>query len=223
MHNFCVQELGGFYLDIIKDRQYTTQANSIARRSCQTALFHIAEALVRWIAPILAFTADEIWQFLPGERNESVMLNTWYDQLATLPEGSTLDRAYWEQIQAVKGAVNKELENLRAAKAIGGSLQAEVTLFAEPAMVEQLAKLGNELRFALITSTASLAPLADAPADAVGTEVAGLKLKIVKSEHAKCTRCWHHREDVGQHAEHPELCGRCVDNIEGQGEERHYA
>ncbi len=223
VHNFCVQELGGFYLDIIKDRQYTTQANSIARRSCQTALFHIAEALVRWIAPILAFTADEIWQFLPGERNESVMLNTWYDQLATLPEGSTLDRAYWEQIQAVKGAVNKELENLRAAKAIGGSLQAEVTLFAEPAMVEQLAKLGNELRFALITSTASLAPLADAPADAVGTEVAGLKLKIVKSEHAKCTRCWHHREDVGQHAEHPELCGRCVDNIEGQGEERHYA
>ena len=223
LHNFCVQELGGFYLDIIKDRQYTTRADSVARRSCQTALFHITEALVRWIAPILAFTAEEIWQFLPGERNESVMLNTWYDQLATLPEGSALDRAYWEQILAVKGAVNKELENLRAAKAIGGSLQAEVTLYAEPAMIEQLAKLGNELRFALITSTASLAPLADAPADAVATEVAGLKLKIAKSEHAKCTRCWHHREDVGQHAEHPELCGRCVDNIEGAGEERHYA
>ena len=223
VHNFCVQELGGFYLDIIKDRQYTTQANSIARRSCQTALFHIAEALVRWIAPILAFTADEIWQYLPGERNESVMLNTWYDQLATLPEGFALDRAYWEQIQAVKGTVNKELENLRAAKAIGGSLQAEVTLFGEQALVDQLAKLGNELRFALITSTASLAPLADAPTDAVVTEVPGLKLKIVKSAHAKCARCWHHREDVGQHAHHPELCGRCVDNIEGPGEERHYA
>ena len=223
LHNFCVQELGGFYLDIIKDRQYTTRADSVARRSCQTALFHITEALVRWIAPILAFTAEEIWQFLPGERNESVMLNTWYDQLATLPQGVALDRAYWEQIQAVKGAVNKELENLRAAKAIGGSLQAEVTLYGEPALIEQLTKLGDELRFALITSTASLAPLADAPADAVATEVAGLKLKIAKSEHAKCTRCWHHREDVGQHAEHPELCGRCVDNIEGQGEERHYA
>ena len=223
LHNFCVQELGGFYLDIIKDRQYTTRADSVARRSCQTALFHITEALVRWIAPILAFTAEEIWQFLPGERNESVMLNTWYDQLATLPQGVALDRAYWEQIQAVKGAVNKELENLRAAKAIGGSLQAEVTLYGEPALIEQLTKLGDELRFALITSTASLAPLADAPADAVATEVAGLKLKIAKSEHAKCTRCWHHREDVGQHAEHPELCGRCVDNIEGAGEERHYA
>ena len=223
LHNFCVQELGGFYLDIIKDRQYTTRADSVARRSCQTALFHITEALVRWIAPILAFTAEEIWQFLPGERNESVMLNTWYDQLATLPQGVALDRAFWEQIQAVKGAVNKELENLRAAKAIGGSLQAEVTLYGEPALIEQLTKLGDELRFALITSTASLAPLADAPADAVATEVAGLKLKIAKSEHAKCTRCWHHREDVGQHGEHPELCGRCVDNIEGAGEERHYA
>ena len=223
VHNFCVQELGGFYLDIIKDRQYTTAADSQARRSCQTALFHIAEALVRWVAPILAFTAEEIWQYLPGERSESVFLNTWYDQLATLPEGIALDRAYWEQILAVKGAVNKELENLRAAKAIGGSLQAEVTLYGEPTLVEQLTKLGNELRFALITSTASLAPLADAPADAVVTEVAGLKLKIVKSEHAKCARCWHHREDVGQHAEHPELCHRCVDNIEGAGEERHYA
>ncbi|HLT05555.1 MAG TPA: isoleucine--tRNA ligase [Pseudomonas sp.] len=223
VHNFCVQELGGFYLDIIKDRQYTTQANSIARRSCQTALFHIAEALVRWIAPILAFTADEIWQYLPGERNESVMLNTWYDQLARLPEGFALDRAYWERIQAVKGAVNKELESLRAAKAIGGSLQAEVTLYGEADLVDQLARLGNELRFALITSTVSLAPLAEAPADAVATEVPGLKLKIVKSAHAKCARCWHHREDVGQHAAHPELCGRCVDNIEGAGEERRYA
>jgi isoleucyl-tRNA synthetase len=223
VHNFCVQELGGFYLDIIKDRQYTTQADSIARRSCQTALFHIAEALVRWIAPILAFTADEIWQFLPGERNESVMLNTWYDQLPLLPEGFALDRAYWEQIQAVKGAVNKELEGMRAAKAIGGSLQAEVTLYGEESLQAALGKLGNELRFALITSTASLAPLADAPADAVATEVPGLKLKIVKSAHAKCARCWHHREDVGNHAEHPELCDRCVENIEGAGETRHYA
>ena len=223
VHNFCVQELGGFYLDIIKDRQYTTQADSIARRSCQTALFHIAEALVRWIAPILAFTADEIWQFLPGERNESVMLNTWYDQLPLLPEGFALDRAYWEQIQAVKSAVNKELEGMRAAKAIGGSLQAEVTLYGEESLQAALGKLGNELRFALITSTASLAPLADAPADAVATEVQGLKLKIVKSAHAKCARCWHHREDVGSHAAHPELCDRCVENIEGAGETRHYA
>ncbi|MGD4454970.1 class I tRNA ligase family protein, partial [Xanthomonas citri pv. citri] len=129
VHNFCVQELGGFYLDIIKDRQYTTGANSVARRSCQTALFHIAEALVRWIAPILAFTAEEVWKFLPGERAESVMLATWYDGLSELPADVTLNRQYWEQVMAVKAAVNKELENQRAAKAVGGNLQAEVTLY----------------------------------------------------------------------------------------------
>lgn len=223
VHNFCVQELGGFYLDIIKDRQYTTAADSTARRSCQTALFHIAEALVRWIAPILAFTADELWQYLPGARNESVMLNTWYQGLSELPEGIALDRAFWERVMAVKVAVNKELENLRAAKAIGGNLQAEVTLYAEEALVADLAKLSNELRFVLITSTASVAPLLSAPADAVETEVSGLKLKVVKSSHAKCSRCWHHREDVGVNPEHPEICGRCVDNISGAGEVRHYA
>ncbi len=223
VHNFCVQELGGFYLDIIKDRQYTTAADSTARRSCQTALFHISEALVRWIAPILAFTADELWQFLPGERNESVMLNTWYQGLTEMPAEFGMDRAYWERIMAVKTSVNKEMENLRAAKAIGGNLQAEVTLYAEDALAADLAKLSNELRFVLITSTASVAPFAAAPADAVVTEVAGLKLKVVKSGHAKCARCWHHREDVGVDPQHPEICGRCVDNISGAGEVRHYA
>ncbi|YCH21184.1 isoleucine--tRNA ligase [Pseudomonas sp. D1-3] len=223
VHNFCVQELGGFYLDIIKDRQYTTAPDSIARRSCQSALFHICEALVRWIAPILSFTAEEIWQFLPGERAESVMLATWYENLARLPEGAELDNAYWQRVMAVKGAVNKELENLRASKAIGASLQAEVTLFGDDALRDDLAKLGNELRFALITSAAATAPLSDAPADAVVTEVEGLKLKIVKSAHAKCGRCWHLRADVGTHADHPELCGRCISNIEGSGEVRHHA
>lgn len=223
LHNFCVQELGGFYLDIIKDRQYTTRADSVARRSCQTALFHITEALVRWIAPILAFTAEEIWQYLPGERNESVILNTWYEGLARLPEGFALDAAYWTRVMAVKGAVNKELEALRSAKAIGGNLQAEVTLFGDDALQADLARLGNELRFVLITSTAEVRPAGEAPEQAVTTEVPGLKLRILKSEHAKCGRCWHHRADVGTHAAHPELCGRCVENIEGAGEVRHHA
>ena len=223
VHNFCVQELGGFYLDIIKDRQYTTAADSVARRSCQSALFHIAEALVRWIAPVLSFTADELWQYLPGERNESVMLNGWYQGLSELPQDFELSREYWERVMAVKVAVNKEMEGLRAAKAIGGNLQAEVTLYGEDSLIADLNKLSNELRFVLITSTATLAPLAAAPADAVETEVPGLKLKIVKSGHAKCARCWHHREDVGVNPAHPEICGRCVDNIEGAGEVRHYA
>jgi isoleucyl-tRNA synthetase len=223
VHNFCVQELGGFYLDIIKDRQYTTGANSTARRSCQTALYHISEALVRWIAPILAFTADELWQYLPGERNESVMLNTWYQGLSELPEGFELDRAYWERIMAVKVSVNKELENLRAAKAIGGNLQAEVTLYAEDALAADLDKLGNELRFVLITSKAAVAPLMQAPADAVVTELGGLKLKVVKSGQPKCARCWHFIETVGSDPRHPEICDRCVTNISGPGEVRHYA
>ncbi|WP_437881818.1 isoleucine--tRNA ligase [Pseudomonas sp. LRF_L74] len=222
LHNFCVQELGGFYLDIIKDRQYTTAADSVARRSCQTALFHISEALVRWIAPILSFTADEIWQYLPGERNESVMLNTWHEGLELLPEGFELDRGYWAKVTEVKAAVNKELESMRAAKSIGGSLQAEVTLFGDESLQATLAKLDDELRFALITSAAKVEPLAQAPADAVATELGGLKLKILKSVHAKCARCWHHRADVGSHALHPELCGRCVTNIEGSGEERRH-
>jgi isoleucyl-tRNA synthetase len=151
------------------------------------------------------------------------MLNTWYEGLSELPEGFELDRAYWERIMAVKTAVNKELENQRAAKAIGGNLQAEVTLYAEDDLTSDLNKLGDELRFVLITSKAGLAPFASAPADAVVTEVAGLKLKVVKSGNTKCARCWHFREDVGVHAEHPEICGRCVDNISGAGEVRHYA
>ena len=223
VHNFCVQELGGFYLDIIKDRQYTTQANSIARRSCQTALYHIAEALVRWIAPVLSFTSEELWQHLPGEHNDSVMLNTWYDGLAELPADQNLGREFWATVMGVKEAVNKELENLRSAKAIRGNLEAEVTLYVESALSEQLAKLGDELCFVLITSQATLAPLADATNDAVATELPGLKLRILKSVEAKCARCWHFRSDVGVNPAHPEICGRCVDNIEGAGEVRQHA
>jgi len=223
LHNFCVQDMGGFYLDIIKDRQYTTSTDSRARRSCQTALWHIAEALVRWMAPILAFTADEIWQYLPGERGESVHLALWYQGLSELPKDFALGRAFWEQVMAVKTAVNKELERLRAAKQIGGNLQAEVTLYCSDELSEQLAQLQEELRFVLITSTARLLPLKDAPAGAVETELAGLKLKVEKSSHEKCARCWHHCADVGTHPEHPEICGRCIDNLEGAGEVRRYA
>ncbi|QJD59074.1 isoleucine--tRNA ligase [Pseudomonas sp. gcc21] len=223
VHNFCVQELGGFYLDIIKDRQYTTGADSTARRSCQTAMYHIAEALVRWIAPILSFTAEELWQYLPGERNESVMLNTWYEGLSEMPADVSLDRAFWEQVMEVKVAVNKEMETQRNAKVIGGNLQAEVTLFADDALHTSLAKLGDELRFVLITSRADLAPLSEAGDTAVQTELPGLKLSLVKSGHGKCARCWHFLADVGKHAAHPEICGRCVSNIEGPGEVREHA
>ena len=223
IHNFCVQELGGFYLDIIKDRQYTTGADSTARRSCQTAMYHIVEALTRWIAPILAFTAEELWEHLPGEHNESVMLNTWYTALTELPESAAFGREFWDEIMAVKVAVNREMENLRKEKVIGGSLQAEVTLHADVALADKLARLGDELRFVLITSQAAIAPLEAAGPNSVATELPGLKLTIVKSGHSKCARCWHLRPDVGSHAAHPELCGRCIDNIEGPGEVRKHA
>ena len=172
---------------------------------------------------MLSFTAEELWQYLPGEHNDSVMLNAWYDGLAELPADQALGREFWNTVMGVKEAVNKELENLRSAKAIRGNLEAEVTLFVEPALSEQLAKLGDELRFVLITSQAALAPLAEAGADAVETELPGLKLRILKSTETKCARCWHFRADVGTHAAHPEICSRCVDNIEGAGEVRQHA
>ena len=223
VHNFCVQDLGAIYLDIIKDRQYTTKADSTAYLSCRTAQYHIAHALVRWIAPILAFTAEEIWGYLPGADNESVMLNTWYQELPELPINHPMGRTLWDKVMAVKSAVNKEIEPMRAAKAIGGSLQAEVTLYADDELAEALAKLDDELRFVLIVSKATLEPLQAAPADALATELPGLRLAVKKTELQKCVRCWHHTEDVGTDPEHPELCGRCVSNAFGKGEYRRHA
>ncbi|MEA3259544.1 MAG: isoleucine--tRNA ligase [Pseudomonadota bacterium] len=223
LHNFCGNELGGFYLDIIKDRQYTTPADSLARRSCQTALYHIAQALVRWMAPILSFTAEEIFELLPGERPESVFLTTWYDGLFPPADDADMDLAFWEQVQAVKQAVNKAIEEARNRKELRANLAADATLYVDDRLAGLLGRLGDELRFVTITSTATLAPLADAPADLPDSAVAGLKVRVAPSPHDKCVRCWHHRPDIGTHSEHPELCGRCVTNLEGDGEERHYA
>ena len=223
IHHFCVMDLGGFYLDIIKDRQYTTKPDSLARRSCQTALWHIAEAMVRWMAPILSFTAEEIWQYLPGERGDSVFLEEWYTGLSELPANAELGRDFWQQVLAVKQAVNKAIEDARNAKVVRANLAADATLFVSEELQILLQRLGEELRFVTITSTATLAPFASAPADLAATAVGGLKVQISASAHTKCVRCWHHREDVGQHAAHPELCGRCVENVEGSGEVRHYA
>ncbi len=222
LHNFCVLELGGFYLDIIKDRQYTTPENSQARRSAQTALYHIAEALTRWIAPILSFTADELWQVLPGERSGPVFAAEWYQGLEKAAEDDAMGDAFWQRVQAVKTAVNKVLESARNEGVVGGSLQAEVTLFCDEELIDTLSALGDELRFVLITSSAMLAPISAAN-EAATTELDGLQVRVSASDGMKCTRCWHHREDVGQSLEHPELCFRCIDNIDGDGEVRHYA
>ncbi|ABO22970.1 isoleucine--tRNA ligase [Shewanella loihica] len=220
---FCSVELGSFYLDIIKDRQYTAKRDSLARRSCQSALFLIAEAMVRWIAPILSFTADEVWQSLPGEREEFVFTQTWFEGLVSVTLDSDLSDDYWANLITVRDEVNKAIEQARREQRVGGSLEAEVTIYADEALTESLALLGDELRFVLLTSNTQIAPLANAGDDAVETELAGLKLLVDKTEAAKCDRCWHHREDVGQVEAHPLLCTRCVTNIEGDGEVRQFA
>jgi isoleucyl-tRNA synthetase len=221
LHNFCVVELGGFYLDIIKDRQYTTREDSLARRSAQTALYHIIRAMVRWIAPITSFTAEELWQFVPGETEESVFLAQWYQGLESLDENDDMSAGYWHSLMGVKTAVNKVLESKRADGVIGSSLEAEVILYCNDELLQQLNKLGSELRFALITSTAQVRPLAES-SDASDSEVDGLEIAVAQSDHKKCARCWHHQQDVGQNTAHEELCGRCIDNIEGDGEVRYF-
>ena len=229
VHNFCANDLGGFYLDVIKDRQYTTQADSVARRSTQTAMYFIAEALVRWLAPILSFTAEEIWRNLPGKREESVFLETWFELPDMfLPGEAATERFgpdYWEGVLAVRDLVKKEAEKVRVAGDIGSSLDAEIDLYCDDGWLENLARLEDELRFVMITSYARIHPLSEQPDDAVVFELDGARIgvRVTPSRHAKCVRCWHHREDVGADAAHPELCGRCVDNVAGAGEHRKFA
>ncbi|NIH16050.1 isoleucine--tRNA ligase [Serratia symbiotica] len=221
---FCSVEMGSFYLDIIKDRQYTAKRDSIARRSCQTALFHIAEALVRWMAPIMSFTADEIWGFLPGKRAQYVFTEEWYSGLFALAEGENMNDAFWAELLKVRGEVNKLLEQARADKRLGSPLEAAVTLYADSELAERLNSLQDELRFVLLTSAAHVAPLADAPVDAQATELLkGLKIAVTTAEGKKCPRCWHYTTDIGLVAAHTDICGRCVTNVSGDGEKRNYA
>ena len=223
---FCSVEMGSFYLDIIKDRQYTTKADSLARRSCQTALWHIAEALVRWMAPILSFTADEIWGYLPQTattRAEFVFTEEFYEGLFGLGENEKLDDAYWQQLIKVRSEVNRVLEIARNDKVIGGGLEAEVTAYANDEYRALLEQLGNELRFVLITSKAEVKPLADKPADVATGELEGIAVSVARSHGEKCPRCWHYSDKIGVNPEHPTLCPRCVENVAGNGEVRQFA
>jgi isoleucyl-tRNA synthetase len=216
VHNFCANEMGSLYLDITKDRQYTMQANSLGRRSSQTAMYLILEAMVRWIAPILSFTAEELWGFMPGERNESVLLNTWYEGLQAQDSNAAISNADWAAIFKTRETVAKALENLRNEGKIKGGLTAEISLTAGSQLYSVLDKLGDELKFVLIVSKVELSEDSAAAADA-------LSINIQPATAARCDRCWHQVESVGQHATHPELCGRCADNIEGAGEQRLFA
>jgi isoleucyl-tRNA synthetase len=220
---FCSVEMGSFYLDVIKDRQYTAKRGGHAQRSCQTALFYIVEALVRWMAPIMSFTADEIWNEMPGKRDQFVFTGEWFEGLFGLAEDEELNNDFWTEIQQVRGAVNKLLETARSEKVIGGSLQAEITLAANAELAAKLNKLEDELRFVLLTSKAQVVVADSKPEGAQDTDIEGLFVTVKASEAVKCERCWHHVADVGTIAGHEEVCGRCVTNIDGAGEERKFA
>jgi isoleucyl-tRNA synthetase len=225
--NFCTNELGGFYLDIIKDRQYTAKSDSVARRSCQTAMYLIAEAMTRWMAPILSFTSQEIWTALPepakGQRDEFVFTDVWFDGLVPMSEGSELNNEFWNQLLQVRGEVNRALELARKEKQVGKALEAKVTLYTNEKLATVLNHLGDELRFVLITSAADVEIVTEKPANANDTDVEGLWLSVAPAEGEKCDRCWHVTPDVGLHEEHELLCGRCITNVDGAGEIRQFA
>ena len=215
--NFCTNDLGGFYLDIIKDRQYTTQSDSLARRSAQSALFHISHAMVRWLAPILSFTAEEIWQFLPGTSNESIFLQTWYEGLEAKFNNHSIDVS-----RDINSHLRKELEEMRRDKIIGSSLDAEVDIYCEDENYQALLEMKDELRFVFITSDAKVHPLKEKPVNAKDIDNS-LAILVRKSEYEKCDRCWHHRPEIGQNILHKDLCSRCIENVTGDGETRIFA
>lgn len=221
VHNFCAVEMGSFYLDIIKDRQYTSKKDGRSRRSSQTAMYYILEALVRWLAPILSFTGEEIWKHMSGEREESVFLSQWFDDFPAIEKRQ--DDLDWTWLMQVRDAVNKILEKQRKEGHIRSALDAEVVLYADDKALQTLAKLGDELRFLLITSEASAAALDKKTASSQETEIADLFVDVIVSDNTKCERCWQRRPDVGASDQHPTLCQRCEDNVFGVGEERRYA
>ncbi|WP_108471534.1 isoleucine--tRNA ligase [Rhodanobacter thiooxydans] len=223
IQNFCTNELGALYLDITKDRLYTMPTDSRGRRSAQSAMYRIAEALVRWLAPILSFTAEEIWQAMPGERGDSVLFETWYDGLAAT-QAAPEQRRWWADLLAIRDTAARVLEGMRKAERIGAALEAKLMVHADAAIQSRYAEVADELRFFFITSDFTLAPSTSRAADAVKVELDGAEawVRADVSSAAKCVRCWHRRDDVGSHADHPELCSRCISNIEGPGEHRRW-
>ena len=208
---FCSEDLGAFYLDILKDRLYTTQADSHARRSAQTALYHITRSLVLLISPILCFTGEEAWDIIGGGEEDSVLFHTWHEFPSINEKSEEALLKKWQAVREVREAVTAAIEPLRADKSVGSSLQAEVAITAPDALAGYLKALGEELRFALLVSEVSVAK---------GDELA-VAAKVSGGE--KCERCWHYTDDVGSVAAHPTLCARCAENVDGKGETRHYA
>ncbi|MGH8675819.1 MAG: class I tRNA ligase family protein, partial [Burkholderiales bacterium] len=209
LQSFCSEDLGAFYLDILKDRLYTCGADSTARRSAQTALWHATHALARLMAPILSFTAEELWQVLTRSKEDSVFFHTWH-ALPDVPDAAAL-LAKWDRLRELRDPVRKQIEQLRTEGKVGSSLQAEVEFCVDGADYEMLASLGEDLKYVVLTSAARVVRTEDT------------RTAATPSRHPKCERCWHYRKEVGAHAEHPGLCGRCISNLFGPGEVRPHA
>ncbi|MEQ1804534.1 MAG: class I tRNA ligase family protein, partial [Burkholderiaceae bacterium] len=204
---YCSEDLGAFYLDILKDRLYTTAPKSLARRSAQTALWHITHAFIRWMAPFLSFTAEEAWRvFQPGASASIFTQTNW-----ALPEPDAPLLAKWQRIREIRDVANREIEAVRSTGQLGSSLQAELTLEVNAADRSLLQSLGEDLKFVTITSAASM------------FDAAELAVRVAPSSAPKCERCWHYRDDVGADAAHPTICGRCTANLFGAGEVRKVA
>jgi len=222
MSSFCSQDMGAFYLDVLKDRLYTAKTDSVARRSAQTAMHHILQSLVRWMAPIMTYTADEIWTLIGNKEN--ILFEQWYD-IPHVDDNTEWGESNWELLREIRNANTKLLEQLRINGEIGSSLDASVNIYVEDVVYQKLKAINDELRFVLITSGAQLLPISDKPDNAqectLEEGTVYILARVASGE--KCVRCWHKRESVGKTSNHPELCGRCIENIEGQGEIRTYA
>jgi isoleucyl-tRNA synthetase len=206
---YCSEDLGGFYLDVLKDRLYTTAPKSLARRSAQTALHQITHAMLRWMAPFLSFTAEEAWKIVGQAETGSESI--FFETFSRFPAPDTALLAKWQRIREIRDAVNKDIEALRAEGKVGASLQAEVALTADATDHALLASLGEDLKFVFISSAVTLQPGAD------------FAVRVAPSVATKCERCWHYRDDVGHDPAHPTLCGRCTSNLYGAGETRQHA
>ncbi|WP_159093382.1 class I tRNA ligase family protein, partial [Xanthomonas fragariae] len=210
--NFCSVDLGSLYLDVTKDRLYTMAEDARGRRSAQSAMYHVAEAFVRWIAPVLSFTAEELWGYLPGKHADNVLFATWYDGLAPLPADAALTSADFDKLLALREQVAKVLEPMRANGAIGAALEAEITVAVDAQTAARWQPLAEELRFLFISGDVSV----------IAASTDDIFVSAQPTAKAKCVRCWHHQASVGSDLRHRELCSRCVSNIEGPGEERRW-
>ena len=211
---FCSEDLGGFYLDILKDRLYTMAPNSTGRRSAQNALFHITRNLLKWLAPFLSFTAEEAWGCFPHGQSNKAKASIFMEEFGAFPSISQSEEliSKWNRVREIRSEITKAIELEREAGNIGSSLQAELSITADKSDFDLLNSLGEDLHFVTITSSAK-----------IQLNNTRLQIDVRSSKLRKCGRCWHHTMDAGEDAQHPDLCKRCISNLFGKGEYRLFA